>query len=146
MVLVILGIISTFAVSRFADQQTYSGRAVVNQLLASARLAQQSSLAQSSAANVEMRVTQAGGQWRFQVTGGDGLTVALDSGAEQIRYGSNFSAACSALTNIPLTLEFNGQGSLTSGQNTRICVIENNRNRELCISSAGYAYEGSCVL
>lgn len=146
MVLVILGIISTFAISRFADQQVYSGRAVMNQLLATARLAQQSALAQSSASNVEMRLAQASGQWRFQVVGGDGLTVLLDAGAEQIRYGNNLSAACSALANLPLTLQFDGSGSLTSGQNTRICVMEGGRNRELCISSAGYAYEGSCVL
>lgn len=146
MVLVILGIVSTFAASRFTDRQSYSGRAIVNQLLASARLAQQTAFAQSSASNVQMQVNRSGDQWNFQVLGGDGLNILLDAGNEQIRFGTNLSAACSALSNASLTLSFNGQGSLVSGQNTRICVIDDNRSREICISSAGYAYEGNCVL
>ncbi|WP_419813215.1 GspH/FimT family pseudopilin [Bacterioplanoides sp.] len=146
MVLVILGIVSTFAASRFADRQSYSGRAIVNQLLASARLAQQTAFAQSSASNVQMQVNRSGDQWNFQVLGGDGLNILLDAGNEQIRFGTNLSAACSALSNASLTLSFNGQGSLVSGQNTRICVVDDNRSREICISSAGYAYEGNCVL
>lgn len=146
MVLVILGIISTFAASRFADRQSYSGRAIVNQLLATARLAQQTAFAQSSASNVQLQVNRSGDQWNFQVRGGDGLNILLDAGNEQIRFGTNLSTACSALSNASLTLSFNGQGSLVSGQNTRICVVDDNRSREICISSAGYAYEGNCVL
>lgn len=147
MVLIILGVISAIAVSRFSDSQTFSSRAIANQVLASARLAQQTALSRSAnTANVQLLLSQQGDDWRFQVMGGDALDLRIPAANEQIRFGTNMASSCGALTTAPLSLSYDGLGNLTSGQNTRICIADGNQDREICISSAGYAYEGRCVL
>ena len=146
-VIILLGILSAFAISRFPERQSYSTAIIKNQLLASARLAQQTSLSRaSSAANVTLTVSEIVGQWNLNVAGGSGINFSaeVERGSEQVRFGSNLVAACSALTAAPLTITFDGDGNQIPFQNLRVC-IDSATDFELCISPSGYAYEGSCI-
>ncbi len=146
-VIILLGILSTFAISRFPSTQSYSTTIIKNQLLASARLAQQTSLSRaSSAVNVTLIVSEVAGQWNLNVAGGEGINFSaqVERGSEQVRFGSNLVAACSALAAAPVTITFDGDGNRIPFQNLRVC-IDSTRDLELCISPSGYAYEGSCI-
>lgn len=146
-VIILLGILSAFAVSRFPSSQTYSTTIIKNQFLASARLAQQTSLARSStASNVTLNISTISGEWHLIITGagGNSYTATIDQGNEQIRFGTNLVAACSALDAAPLTLTFDGDGNRIPRQNLRVC-IDSDIDYELCISPSGYAYEGACL-
>jgi MSHA pilin protein MshC len=67
MVIILLGVLSVFAMSRFSSGQAYSGTIIKNQFLASARLAQQTSLSRSSPnisnTNVKLNVSIVAGDW-----------------------------------------------------------------------------------
>lgn len=146
-VIILLGILSAFAISRFPDSQGYSTTIIKNQLLASTRLAQQTSLSRaSSAVNVTLTVSEIAGEWNFVITGGSGIgfSAEVERSSEQIRFGTSLSAACSALTAAPLTITFDGDGNQTPFQNLRICV-DSVTDFELCISPSGYIYEGTCL-
>ena len=146
-VIILLGILSAFAISRFPSSQGYSTTIIKNQLLASARLAQQTSLSRaSSAVNVTLTVSEVAGQWNLNVAGGSGINYSaqVERGSEQVRFGTSLVAACSALAAAPLTITFDGDGNQIPFQNLRIC-IDSATDLELCISPSGYAYEGSCI-
>lgn len=148
-VIILLGILSAFAISRFPSSQSYSSAIIKNQLIASARLAQQTSLSRaSSTANVLLTVSEILGQWNLVVSNSDALgtsyTAQVDRKNEQVRFGTNLAAACSALTAAPLVITFDGDGNRIPAQNLRIC-IDSVTDIELCISPSGYAYEGTCL-
>jgi len=148
-VIILLGILSAFAISRFPSSQSYSSAIIKNQLIASARLAQQTSLSRaSSTANVLLTVSEILGQWNLVVSNSDALgtsyTAQVDRKSEQVRFGTNLAAACSALTVAPLVITFDGDGNRIPAQNLRIC-IDSVTDIELCISPSGYAYEGTCL-
>jgi MSHA pilin protein MshC len=147
-VIILLGILSAFAISRFPSSQSYSTTIIKNQLIASARLAQQTSLSRSSPAeNVILNVSLIAGVWNLVVSGagGNSYSAQIDRGGEQIRFGTNLTTACSTLAAAPLTISFDGDGNRTPNQNLRIC-IDSDVDYELCISPSGYAYEGTCLL
>lgn len=146
-VIILLGILSAFAISRFPSSQGYKTTIIKNQLIASARLAQQTSLSRSSpAANVTLNVSLIVGAWDLVVSGagGNSYSAQIDRGSEQIRFGTNLTAACSALTTAPLIISFDGDGNRIPKQNLRVC-IDSDIDYELCISPSGYAYEGTCL-
>ena len=146
-VIILLGILSAFAISRFPSAQSYSTTIIKNQFIASARLAQQTALSRaSSGANVLLNVSEIGGQWNLVVSGGGNITYTaqVDRGDEQVRFGTNLSTACSSLATAPLELTFDGDGNQISSQNLRVCIDSVN-DIELCISPSGYAYEGTCL-
>lgn len=146
-VIILLGILSAFAISRFPDSQSYSITIIKNQLLASARLAQQTSLSRASALNnITLTVSEAPGTWNIEIksNGSDIFTTQIDRGSEQIRFGSNLAVACSALSATPFTITLDGDGKKIPYQNLRICV-DSVTDLELCISPSGYAYEGTCL-
>jgi len=155
MVIIVISIISAFAISRNSNSQSYLTNIVRNQLIASGRLAQQTSLSRAStAANVSLtiRPTAIGTReiWRFSVAGGgaDSINMEVDRGGEQIHFGSNLSATCSSLTaasdGAPLIIQFDGDGNRSPAQNLRICV-NSDVISELCVSPAGYMYTGTCL-
>jgi len=146
-VIILLGILSAFAISRFPSSQSYSTTIIKNQFIASARLAQQTSLARSSTtSNVTLSISEVSEEWNLVIAGagGDSNTAKVDKGNEQIRFGTNLVSACSALTASPLTLVFDGDGNRIPRQNLRVC-IDSDIDYELCISPSGYAYEGTCL-
>jgi|TARA_B110001454_G_scaffold29420_1_gene28762 MSHA pilin protein MshC len=146
-VIILLGILSTFAISRFPQKQGYSTAIIKNQLLASARLAQQTSLSRSSSIdNLIFNVFENSGDWNFVISDGAGTSyeAKIERGSEQIRFGTNLTAACSSLSTAPFTVIFDGDGNRIPSQNLRIC-IDSATDFELCISPSGYAYEGTCL-
>lgn len=147
-VIILLGILSAFAISRFPSSQSYSTRIISNQLIASARLGQQTALARASvnAANhTVLNVNPNANTWTLAVTaGGTNYTAEVKRGAEQVRFGNDLSAACASLTAAPLSITFDGDGNRVPAQNLRIC-IDSVTDVELCISPSGYIYEGSCL-
>lgn len=146
-VIILLGILSAFAMSRFPSSQGYSTTIIKNQFLASARLAQQTSLSRaSSSANVTLTVSESSDDWILVVAGGSGssYSATIDQGSEKIRSGTNFTGACSALSSSPFTVTFDGDGNRVPFENLRVC-IDSTTDLELCISPSGYTYEGMCL-
>jgi MSHA pilin protein MshC len=148
-VIILLGILSAFAASRFPSSQSYSTAIITNQFIASARLAQQTALSRTSVDSTDptqLNISGNSDRWRLVVSSGS-LTYDAEVGreAEQIRFGSPFSTtSCSALTAVPLIVTFDGNGNRVPAENLRVC-IDSATDVELCISSSGYAYEGSCI-
>tara|TARA_R110001583_G_scaffold25237_4_gene91498 strand:- start:166 stop:657 length:492 start_codon:yes stop_codon:yes gene_type:complete len=147
-VIILLGILSAFAVSRFPSSQRYSTAIITNQLIASLRLAQQTALSRASVDSVnhtQLNVTGDSDHWRLVVSSGS-LTYNAQVGRddEEIRFGSSLTGSCSALSTAPLTVTFDGNGNQVPAQNLRVC-IDSLTDIELCISSSGYAYEGNCI-
>lgn len=153
-VIILLGILSAFAVSRFSSSQSYSTTVIKNQLIASVRLAQQTAMSRSSVSSsgqTQLQITGDSDNWFLNITSGPiTYNAQVDRGNEQVRYGTNTSATCSALTassSTPLVLTFNGDGNRVPATALRICVDRpsSTADIELCISPSGYAYEGACL-
>jgi len=147
-VIILLGILSSFAVSRLPSSQSYSTSIITSQLIASVRLAQQTALSRTSVdidEHTQLNVNGDGGSWRLIVSSGS-LNYSAEVGREdeQIRFGSDFSTNCSALEAVPLTVTFDGEGNRVPAKNLRVC-IDSATDIEVCISSSGYAYEGRCI-
>ena len=147
-VIILLGILSAFAISRFPSSQSYSTHIISNQFIASARLAQQSALSRSSVAtgnHTVLDVSDVSGNWQLIVTAGTEIFSAqVERGSEQVRFGTDLLAACSSLTAAPLTLTFDGDGNRVPNQYLRVC-IDSTVDVELCVSPSGYVYEGNCI-
>lgn len=147
-VIILLGILSAFAVSRFPSSQSYSTNIITNQFIASARLAQQTALSRSSvaiASHTTLNVSGSAGNWDIAVTSGLlSYESQVDQGNEQVRFGADLSAACTSLSSAPLTITFDGDGNRVPAQNLRVC-IDSVVDVELCISPSGYVYEASCI-
>lgn len=154
-VIILLGILSAFAVSRFSSSQSYSTTVIKNQLIASVRLAQQTAMSRasvSSSGQTQLQVSGDSDNWYLNITSGPvSYSAQVDRGDEQVRYGTNTSVTCSALTastSTPLVLTFNGDGNRIPATTLRICIdtpSSSIADIELCISPSGYAYEGACL-
>lgn len=153
-VIILLGILSVFAVSRFSSSQSYSTTVIKNQLIASVRLAQQTAMSRSSVSSsgqTQLQITGDSDNWFLNITSGPiTYNAQVDRGDEQVRFGTNMLASCSALTasaSTPLVLTFNGDGNRVPASALRICVgtPSSTADIELCISPSGYAYEGTCL-
>ena len=154
-VIILLGILSAFAVSRFSSSQSYSTTVIKNQLIASARLAQQTAMSRasvSSSGQTQLQVSGDSDNWYLNISSGPvSYSAQVDRGDEQVRFGTNMVASCSALTpstSTPLVLTFNGDGNRIPATALRICIdtpSSSTADIELCISPSGYAYEGACL-
>ena len=159
-VIVLLGILSAFAISRFPSSQSYSTTVIKNQLIASIRLAQQTALSRasvdrstnSSSLQTQLQITRDSDNWSLNITSGPiSHNAQVKRSNETVYYGTNTSASCSALTastSIPLTLIFDGDGNRVPATALRICIntpSSSTADVELCISPSGYVYEGICA-
>lgn len=150
-VIILLGILSAFAISRFPSSQSYSTHIISNQFIASVRLAQQTALSRSSVDinNItdytQLIISEISGNWNLAISAGaQNYTAQVERGSEQVRFGTDLVAACSTLTAAPLTLTFDGEGSRVPAQHLRVC-IDSTANVEFCVSPSGYVYEGNCI-
>lgn len=146
-VIILLGVLSVFVMSRFSSGQSYSSTIVRDQLLAALRLTQQTALSRASSNNnVVLTISSSGGDWLFVTSGGggDSFSSRIESGEEQIRFGTNFTSSCSLLSSLPLVLSFDGDGNRIPQSNLRVCV-DSEIDHELCITTSGYAYLGECL-
>ena len=157
-VIILLGILSAFAVSRFSSSQSYSTVVIKNQIIASARLAQQTAMSRSSVnsassvGQTQLQITGDTNNWFLNITSGPiNYNAQVERDNEQVHYGTDFSASCSALTAAtatPLILNFDGDGNKAPSSALRVCIDTPSASvasKELCISPSGYAYEGACL-
>ncbi|PIE41061.1 MAG: hypothetical protein CSA49_05360 [Gammaproteobacteria bacterium] len=157
-VIIILGILSRFALGLFSAVESVEANIVKNQLLASLRSAQQLALSRqnlTATGSVALNVHLVSGNWVFSTTYHDAASpgaatfdvAEIERGNTTLRYSeSNFSAACSALPVVTsLNVEFDGDGNLINGNRLRICIV-GEQTINLCVSASGFAYEGATCL
>lgn len=151
MVILLVSILASFAISRFPDSQAFSSVLLKQQLIAVTRQAQQTALSRSSVGTINLQISLNSGNWNMQVSGGGGnsYTAEFPRDNEEIYYSAtNVAGACSSLTSVSTTaanLIFDGDANLSPASNFRLC-IDGASVTELCISAAGFIYDGSCLL
>lgn len=161
-VIVLVGIISTVALSRLADGNQFNAIIVRDEIISIARTAQQNALGR---ADVTMTITPSVGANSVTITTSDAggtvesFTAPLD--AVSLSGDINDTDSCSALTPgadaitsaAPMTLAFGELGDLgvsgVSGSTgavtsaVRIC-LNNTVSESICVSPSGFAYAGAC--
>lgn len=144
MVLVLVGILSSFAASLFATRDNYDQRIVADFVVSAVRQAQQTALARSTDNVAQLQLSNSGSEWlgRISAQGGTVHSQSMDRHTFSLHGGTDMATACSSLPSLPLQIGFDGDGGLTSGQNYRLCVPS---RLEVCVSASGYAYVGSCL-
>jgi len=143
-VLVLVGILSVFVASLFADRNVYDQRITSDFLTSNIRQAQQTAIARANDGFVQLQLAVSGQQWLATISASNGASSQqnVDRQGRVLYGGTDTSASCSALSALPLQLAFDGDGSLSSGQNFRFCVPD---ELEMCVSASGYAYVGACL-
>lgn len=160
--IVIVGIVSAVAFSRFVDGNAFNPVIVRDQLISLARIAQQSALGRE---NVQLSLTPSvdGGLLLVEVTESLGAVpisteiISLESVA--LAGDIDVTDSCSAiggsvaLTNsTPLKIDYAALGAIKNisgiasgavSSAVRIC-INNSAIASVCISPSGFAYAGDC--
>lgn len=160
-VLVIVGIIGVSAFSRFVDRTAINTFAVQDAIITVSHAAQQAALGRD---NVSFEIDASGGSWIFSAIANSVTlrTVTVSSDNVVLETGSAVASAntCAnsfdtALAN-DFALTYNRNGDLVDFTNNsttevvdasfngvRIC-INDDVSLSVCVSPAGYAYEGDC--
>lgn len=156
-VILILGILSVSATGLFSSKQDVEENVLKNQLISSLRVSQQLALSRqdlTTTVPVTLAISQSSGSWQFNVWEMDSSsagavsfeTASIERDITNLRFSTNVATACSALTNSnSYTITFDGDGNLLSSTQLKICVV-GNQTSQICISSLGFAYEGSTCL
>ncbi|PCJ23783.1 MAG: hypothetical protein COA96_11010 [SAR86 cluster bacterium] len=160
-VVLIVGILSALAFSRFFDGQQLNGIILRDQFISAIRSAQKNSLGR---AGVVTTITPNGGATEVTITtidgGGTIQSIVLSMESVSLSGDINDTDSCSATTGAnaitnsnPLTLSFNELGDLgvsgvtgstgTPASALRIC-INDIVNESVCVSPSGFAYGGDC--
>lgn len=160
-VLIIVGIIAVSAFARFVDGSAINSTAARSSIITVSHAAQQASLGRD---NVSFEIDSSGDDWVFSAIA-DGSTlrsVSISSDNVVLETGSAVASAntCAnsfdtALAN-DFALTYNRNGDLVDFTNNttteivdasfngvRIC-INDDVSLSVCVSPAGYAYEGNC--
>lgn len=159
--IVIIGIMSAFAVSRFLDANTVNAPVLRDQLISMIRSAQQNSLGRPDV-SVSLTPDAAGNSATITTSddGGSIQSVTVGLGEVSLSGDINITDSCgttsgsNAISNAaPLTINFGELGDLevsgvtgnTGAVNSalRICV-NNNPGTSVCVSPSGFAYAGDC--
>lgn len=147
MVILILGILSVGAMGLFATREDFASALVKDQLLANLRLAQQLVLARQAEGDLTLEIRPEGDSWQLRFLQNGAAAVAARTidreGTDIYSSITEFGAPCASLTPAPVTLTFDRRGD--TSQNRRICVT-GEITYEICVSAAGHAYEGACIL
>ena len=161
-VIVIVGIIGISVFARFVNRSAINVAAAQDSIITVSHAAQQASLGRS---NVSFEIDESGGSWIFSaIANGTTLrSVSISSDNVILETGSTVTSAntCSNSFDIPVANDFaigydrNGDivyftnnssteqaGALFNG--VRICVNDN-VSQSVCVSPAGYAFEGNCL-
>ncbi|OUS06748.1 hypothetical protein A9Q81_02375 [Gammaproteobacteria bacterium 42_54_T18] len=143
MVMVVLGILSVSASSLFSSKSNYVTFIAKDQLISMSLLAQQSALAQQQVVIV-LCVSQTSDDWVFEVRESSCSTgdVFVESTAER----ESATLLQDALPFVsPQTFTYNNAASLSGGNNIQFLFVGDS-DREVCLSSTGFAYSGVCQL
>ena len=154
-VLVLIGVLSAYASSRFASTSDYSARVLNDQLLVSLRLAQQTAMGRT-ASQVSLTIAPdsvGAGQWQFILADGHAsFATQADNNHSHIYASTDLNAPCDSLVEVtastPLKIVFDGHGDRLPATNLRLCIDTDGASapQALCIAASGYAYKGACVL
>ena len=152
----LLGIVSVTVSSRWFSTDAFQADTLKEQLIAEARLAQRTALANSQI-SVSLVVSEAAGDWRYQIFQDDGsgrtlmrevandtsgVTIEVTTGATQVLGpGVDFDLTYDGLGNAE-SLDIGGVSqNVASGVFFELM----GGTHELCISPLGFAHEGNCV-
>lgn len=155
----ILGIVSAFAMTRIMGGDNLDAAIVSDQLVSMARSAQQKALGRS---DVQLRVQPVGNNLDISIADSTGIveSASVASGSISLFGDVNQLSACNVapsgalITNAsPMVLNYNSLGDLLNGgvggasaveTGARIC-LEPDTSLSVCISASGYAYRGDCL-
>ncbi len=159
--LVILGVVSAFAMSRFVGVNTFNAPAVRDQIVSIVRTAQQHAMGRP---DVSVTITPSVSGDRVVIESNDDNgainTYQADLGDVTLSGDINTTASCGTTSgsqtisnSTPMTINFGELGDLavsgvtgSTGAVTsalRICV-NNNPVNSVCVSPSGFAYAGDC--
>lgn len=130
MVIVVLGILAITANSRFSDSGSFSSLVAQDQLIATARFAQQTAMTRGPNVNVSLSIS--GSNYQVLIDGvaiflpGGGTTASLPDGA--------------SVTPNPVTVSYDSLGNSTGGQTTLTIAVAGEANRTVTIEASGYAH------
>jgi MSHA pilin protein MshC len=154
-VLVLLGIISAVAFSRFSNVESFRSTLLQDALLVSQRLAQRAALSHH-ASSIQWQLSHpSAGQWRYAVRI-DGSDAQADSISSEVvvtysvplAAGGTLSGTVAAGDS--LTLSYDMRGNFTQIDNGGGAQAINGSlqlslsGSPLCVSPSGYAYEAVC--
>ncbi len=153
-VIMLLGILSTVALSRFVSPDAFAPGIVTHAVLAEARFAQQLAVSRRDAV-VSLNIDQLGTDWRFRTsTDLDGVvrteTVAIKNTSMTATSGATTGAINSST---PLVVQFDAAGDLESitlgvaAGDVSLGVslaVSGDSNRNVCIYPTGYTTDAAC--
>lgn len=145
LVILLLGILSSVAVGRFADRQSYDRRAIQQHWLSVLRQARQIALSRADMGGVTLTISSASDDWLSQLdsSSGDSLNSRFARRGLSVHLGEVGSQACGLLTSGTLSLTFDGNGQLLPFEDRRLC-INADPSIEICISASGHPVAGTC--
>lgn len=150
----LLGVISVTVASRWFSVDAFHSNTLRAQLLAEARLAQRTALANSQLL-VSLVISQVGEQWHYQIYTDDGSGRTLfretssDTGGVVIEVTAGASQNLAA--GIDFDLTYDGLGNLTDLSVGGVSLSPASgiqldlTGARMCFSPLGYAHEGNCV-
>ncbi|MEH6445631.1 MAG: prepilin-type N-terminal cleavage/methylation domain-containing protein [Oceanospirillaceae bacterium] len=151
-VMVLIGILSTVAFSRFADTDLYRQALFSSKLQSYIRVAQQMAMAQQTAVYVNsapksLLALQQTAQSQWQIT------IANDTGMQShsLELNENIQVDKQLLPiGVKLVLKFAANGDLVQSNYPKISQVTRSialqiGEEVLCIAPTGYSYEGSCI-
>ncbi len=152
----LLGIVSVTVSSRWFSSDPFEADSVKSQLIAEARLAQRTALANSQL-EISLVLVESGGEWRYQIyqDGGSGRTLLRETVSAGTGVGiqvlTGVTTALGPGVNLDLTYDALGNVELlTVGGTSRdassgIQLSMMGGTHQMCISPLGYAHDGDCV-
>ena len=156
--IVLVGIVASLAMSRFLGSNTFNPVAIQGQIVSLVRAAQQSAMGRQ---DVTVTLTPNGDTLNLTLEEVNGDVESIDLNMQGISLSGDVNetdscgttAGATAITNgNPLILNFGSLGDLedsgfgagtTVESAVRICV-NNDPTYSVCVSPAGFAYEGDC--
>lgn len=150
----LLGIVSVSVSSRWFNVDTFHSNTLQAQLIAEARLAQRTALANSQL-SVSFVISQAGSEWRYQIftdtgggralvrqttadTGGVGIEVTAGS-TQSLGPSVDFDLTYDGLGNLAILVVGGSTSDVTSGVQLDLS------GARMCLSPLGYAHVGDCA-
>ena len=149
--LVLVGIVAAIGIGRLTSRDSYEVKAVADQILAHAHLAQRVALGRHAFSsgvpvNTTLSLNRSGNQVLSSVSQANYQPeqAELDARTVTVRVktsGTNVCGGGQTLSSGSFALTYDQAGD--TGSNTLICVA-GNYTVPICITRLGYAYEGEC--
>ncbi len=130
MVIVILGILALAVNARFAGPEPFASMAAQDQLIATARYAQQQAMSRGPNVNVSLSIT--GNSYQVLV---DGAAITLPGGGTVASLPSGAAVAPN-----PAVIAYDSLGNAIAGAGALTIGVNGEPNRIVTIEASGYAH------